>query len=104
MQRARGHFLAGAGFAGDQNRGTAGRDQLDDFDHLRIGALEPTSILRELRRWWRLLRAFALDAVMRMATESSSQSSSGLHQVRTRTETRPALCQLGALLTTPRGS
>ena len=41
MQRAGRHFLAGAGLAGDQNRGAAVRDQLNNFDHFthrRAGA------------------------------------------------------------------
>ena len=41
VQRARGYFLAGAGFAGDQNGGAAVADQFDDFDyftHRRAGA------------------------------------------------------------------
>ncbi len=38
MQRARGHFLAGAGFAGDQNGGAPVADQFDDLDYLTHGA------------------------------------------------------------------
>ena len=35
MHVARQHFLAGAGFAGDQHRGVGGRDLLRELDHLR---------------------------------------------------------------------
>ena len=34
MQRAGGHFLAGAGFAGDQHGGAAGADHADDVAHV----------------------------------------------------------------------
>ena len=43
MQRARGHFLAGAGFAGDQNRGAAGPTSWIISITSRIALLEPTN-------------------------------------------------------------
>ena len=82
MQRARGHFLAGAGFAGDENRGTAVGDQIDDFHYLAHRAAGANQQIARVCLWRRSagLR-FPQDVVMANGDREQFAKLFGLHGV-----------------------